>query len=1838
MKSFLSCCILIAFATVFTGKAQTLPSAPPTGWNGTLYDYADYNLTRYFTDGNLSGGTFTQTTGSILNAAPGFLNFDCSGGQSGNRISRYNLGGAAVASNNKLIVEFDYASTNFTGTAVGEEAIVAFRNGTNNLSADVLFTLFNVRGTDNQLGIAVGQLAGDKAAAVGENYRAFIPFTPSKWYHIKVEIYPAQRICFHITDGETYNRQLMFTLPSGFPASVSITNIHFQGIRNANNMYWRAGVGNLGIKSVSAQQEATGVTIRSDEDQIGLTGSTSLFATVEPWDVYDHNVTWSGDNDLATVTAGVPSWTATLRGANAGFGSVTVTATSATAGIIGTKIIDIVDLKLSNIVISGANTVSLNHTVQLSANVFPEGASNLGVIWSSDDDDIATVNSVTGEVTGVQPGVASIRATAADGGGAFNTYQVAVVIKPVEEIDLHGERRIFYEANPATIAPFDLIPIITPADASVQTLNWSSTDETIATVNASGKVTLAGGFGKVAVKAAATDGSGVERYYYMETGATNPYNVFSDFETSASPFNATGQDVGGNRTLREIFQGSQTIHFYTGENTQGATRWLRAPLVNAITGRLIHLRFDWWAGQVRGAANTGILSIQDDMQEPLNSIFSLVYCASPAEEEYGRFRYYTGNYELSGSNPPIGQRLENIDRFDRWYTIDIGIDFQSNTCSFTITDRDEPSITETVTKAPLSPVDAPNPRIAQMYFAGLYNGTGLMMRTAIDNFAYQVVDASPPSYVVTGLKIEGLEQIAPGGKIMLYPRFIPERATNKTLTFVSSNPDIATIEIINGNYIVTGISEGTATITLTSVENKDIFAEKTIAVHPSSIPQRQMERLNRGLVAVRNTGANTGVFLSWRLFATDPENIRFNIYKNNGTSPVNSSPLLPSYTNFTDPAGTVSDTYSVAALLDEREISRSEPVNVWGQQYLEIPVQKPTTGKLNTTGAPYPAANYTIYDGVVADLDGDGEYEIVFMWAPNNLRDNAHEGETGTVFIDAYKLDGKKLWGDGKYIDLGPNIRAGAHYLQLLAYDFDGCGKAEIIARVADGAMDATGTVIGDPDVRYANSAGRVLAGPEWVAVFEGATGKLLDHKPYVPERGAVGSWGDTHGNRVDRFLSAVAYLDGVHPSAVLCRGYYARSSLTAWDWDGKDLTVRWVFDTRPGGILNPALQAYEGQGNHNLGIADVDGDGKDDIIYGAMTVKSDGTPLYSTGFNHGDAMHIGKFIPDRPGLQVMSCRESPNPWGVEMHDAMTGDLIWGERSNNDVGRGLTANIDPAFQGTQSWGSTGMPVKATDGTTIGATANLSMNMAIWWDGDTGRELFDGGANPSVTKPSGGGTPPTRSYSNPAIFTFSGTSTNGGTKNNPCLQADILGDWREEIILRGTNDNSLRIYTTTTPTVHTGAGAIPASGIPTLMHDPVYRMAIAWQNTGYNQPPETGFFLGYNMEDVPRTGGAVINVTIDPNGGTFADHTSAAKQFTTISGAYFKIPDVSRPEIDGSIFHGWYLNEDVKYDPVAIYQEDISLKAKWTPVAYIISFDANAAGMNNPKSKIVEPNTAIGALPILTRTGFTLAGWYPNPDGTGGAFTETTIYDLESSIILFAHWTPKTYILSFSTQTTEVANPENLNVYYDTEVGELPVPSRTGYTFGGWFINENGTGAITETTVYRYDRNMILYAKWTPNTYTLEFNANAAGITHPESKQVTYDAAVGALPVLSRAGFNFTGWNAASNGSGETYTAVTLYRMDGNLTLYAVWTSITGVPELVWDNLKVYPNPASNLVTITGLKGGELISFLDAAGRLCIQTKATGLIMDINLRELTPGNYLVKIETVNAEKTVKLIVK
>ena len=589
-----------------------------------------------------------------------------------------------------------------------------------------------------------------------------------------------------------------------------------------------------------------------------------------------------------------------------------------------------------------------------------------------------------------------------------------------------------------------------------------------------------------------------------------------------------------------------------------------------------------------------------------------------------------------------------------------------------------------------------------------------------------------------------------------------------------------------------------------------------LACPPAAFAQRHLETLGRGTVAIPQ--ADGKVYVGWRLLGTDPEGIGFDLYRSTeGAAParLNREPIRES-TNFVDVDAPLdrSNTYVVKAVLDGREREAGDPFTLKAnpplRQYLELPLRTPP--------------GYAPNDASAADLDGDGEYEIVVHMTGRG-RDNSQNGVTDPPVFHAYKLDGTLLWS----INLGKNIREGAHYTQFMVYDLDGDGRAEMACKTADGTVDGQGKVIGDAGASYVEASGKILSGPEFFTIFDGKTGAALATTEYLPSRGDLGGWGgvggnggnDRTGNRVDRFLACVAYLDGKLPSVIMCRGYYGRSVLAAWDWRGGKLTSRWVFDTAQG------YPSFAGQGNHSVSVADVDEDGRDEIVYGSMVVDDDGKGLFSTGLRHGDALHVGDLDPSRPGLEVFGIHEneerSNSSPGTAMYDARTGEILWKTAQGEDVGRGLAADIDPRHPGSECWGGPG-GLRTCKGEPIG-DGPRSANFAIWWDGDLLRESLDG---TRISKWDWNG------QKLDTILTATGCASNNGSKATPSLSADLFGDWREEVIFRAVDNQSLRIYSTTDPTKYR---------IPTLMHDPQYRLAIAWQNVGYNQPPHPGFFLG-----------------------------------------------------------------------------------------------------------------------------------------------------------------------------------------------------------------------------------------------------------------------------------------------------------------------------------------------------------------------------------------------------------
>ncbi|HEY0944535.1 MAG TPA: rhamnogalacturonan lyase [Opitutaceae bacterium] len=617
--------------------------------------------------------------------------------------------------------------------------------------------------------------------------------------------------------------------------------------------------------------------------------------------------------------------------------------------------------------------------------------------------------------------------------------------------------------------------------------------------------------------------------------------------------------------------------------------------------------------------------------------------------------------------------------------------------------------------------------------------------------------------------------------------------------------------------------------------------------------QPLLENLSRGVVAVHQPDGR--VFISWRLLGTDPADVAFNVYRT--TAPAESGAAdFGAFASRPDPrVGTVK--LNPAPLSSGTWFVDDSPVLHRATSYEIRPVvdgaERPTGGRgtvaLAASAPPLPyhsvplqtPPGYRPGDASLGDLDGDGDYEIVLK-QEQNPQDNSRPGKTGETLLQAYQLDGTLRW----TINLGKNIREGAHYTQFMVYDLDGDGRAEVACKTADGTIDGVGKVIGDATADHRSEQGHILKGPEFLTVFDGRTGAALATVDYVPARHPTklepaedelkSIWGDGHGNRSDRYLAGIAYLDGSHPSLIMCRGYYTRAVVVAWDWRGGKLTRRWTFDSDDG---TPGNDAYRGQGFHSLSVADVDDDGRQEIIYGAAVIDDDGKGLHSTGWGHGDALHVTDHVPSNPGLEVFGIQERFDQQGMNMRDARIGRAVFtvpsvkaaesGGDKGEGPGRGVAFNIDPRYPGSENWASgaemTGVYSATGERIVDQRPRRMPCNFAVWWDGDLQRELLD---QNFVLK--------WNWHTNelePLLIAHACTSING-TKATPAVSADLWGDWREEIVWPTRDGRELRIYTSTIPTPHR---------MPTLMHDAQYRVAIAWQNVAYNQPPHPSFYLG-----------------------------------------------------------------------------------------------------------------------------------------------------------------------------------------------------------------------------------------------------------------------------------------------------------------------------------------------------------------------------------------------------------
>lgn len=625
--------------------------------------------------------------------------------------------------------------------------------------------------------------------------------------------------------------------------------------------------------------------------------------------------------------------------------------------------------------------------------------------------------------------------------------------------------------------------------------------------------------------------------------------------------------------------------------------------------------------------------------------------------------------------------------------------------------------------------------------------------------------------------------------------------------------------------------------------------------------------MRRALVALPSQ--SKGIYLSWRMLPTDDANTTYDVLRNGAVIAT-----VSTATSYNDADGTATDSYSVTVRQNGNETETTTAVTPWDNIYKTLKADRPAGG-MTRSGEKY---TYFPSDCAVADADGDGEYEILLKWDPTNSHDNGSSGNgfTGNCIMDCYKLDGIKLW----RIDLGRNIRSGSHYTQIVFYDLNGDGKAELVCKTAPGSADGTGAYVTEAatndtiksldnteDLRNRTN-GRIMKGAELLTVFDGKTGKAIHTVWYNPNRaggvsGGIAShpestfWGDNYANRSERYLACVAYLNGqdANPSAIFTRGYYTRAYIWAVDFDGTELKTRWLSAStsktdltlykgdgtsetrqyltntsgRPlegdKGVATEGNTCYGG-GAHNIAVGDVDSDGKDEITFGSAALDDDGWMLYSTGLGHGDATHLGDFDPDREGLEFFMVHEEAN-YGYHLCDAKTGEILLSATSSGDNGMGTMADLDLNYRGAEFWTAAAVRLYDLQGNKIATLATSKPHkFRLYWDGDLAEELF---YDATIDKWNG-----RSNFTHVIQFWRYGNSSSTNDKPHPNLIADFMGDWREEVILWDSTDScTLNIFTTNIPTEYR---------VPWLMTDHTYEMGVVWQNVAYNMPPHLGYFL------------------------------------------------------------------------------------------------------------------------------------------------------------------------------------------------------------------------------------------------------------------------------------------------------------------------------------------------------------------------------------------------------------
>lgn len=1115
--------------------------------------------------------------------------------------------------------------------------------------------------------------------------------------------------------------------------------------------------------------------------------------------------------------------------------------------------------------------------------------------------------------------VDNIRFKAADSGGVKPIINPSeITISPTSAGLEYGEGSL-EDKHSATFSA-----VVMPINATDRTFTWSISDESIAAivVNGDNGVTVAAlGEGDATLTAVSNmDGSiadSVQIHVKYVPPIAEPAPDFSallaEGYTQAFGSNFAGDDeiplwifAGGTYHTLAREDAPQVNHYFRFDASGSGNRGGKGDLPHAVYGSKVYANLDWKVPAVTTAQNTFNLSFQDGA----DVLLSLRTGTYNGARTIGAFAG-----ALPGPTGPDPAHFWSSDRYHAftfnevniWYRVGIEFDFETMLATVSLVPRDHPAAVPSVLTVPFE-----GSQISSFVLTGERAG-GNNINVAdngVDNLYFFTKPLSPDTIT----------------EVLPYD-FLPERPATaddntqqswfKTVYIgdVADEADLnlpATVEVkvAGGNTESVGVTweltevpwSAAAAVPVYDPNKQGVFSYVgTLANVPGAAVNRMevkaklyienrhqnkmtsepfsMEWLDRGVVAVPENGGQ-GILVTWRLLASEyNKGLTFNVYRNGDK--INASPVAA--LDYVDAGGKTGDIYVVETV---NTGAISKPATAWADNYMDIPLQRPAD-RPNPALAYGATSNadpitYTANDASVADVNGDGRYEILVKWYPSQAQDpglaNRHTGET---IFDLYTLEGKLLW----RINLGINIVSSAHHSAFNFYDLDQDGKAEFSIKTADGTRgylpkadgtidDLTDTpawVLGDPEAVWVGglqnpakdnqvndtALGRVASGPETFTIFNGETGQPMDTVDYFAPYNITSNWGDTNNNRSDRFNGAVAYMpkNGVHgaepyPTVIEVRGHYGPHFAAAYQFIDGTIERIWTFKLAD-------WNAGTNQGNHNLQVADVDFDGYQEVVLGGITLDQDGTIVWSTNgtrgtaaAGHGDALHVGAMVPGSNEIYVFQPHEMGPPNNVTLVRGSTGEPVWTYAANmGDVGRGVAANVT-SLPGFEVWGiETPMynivsgEVMTTDVGGIGVTNKAPVNFILYWDGDLLSEFFDGPDNlnsadaPSITKFNYDTS--TGQSELATLQTLTGTYSNNGTKANPSLIADIFGDWRDEVLVRTSDNHALRIYTTDIPTDNV---------IYTLMHDPQYRMAANSQNAMYNQPEHLSFYLGEDIRD------------------------------------------------------------------------------------------------------------------------------------------------------------------------------------------------------------------------------------------------------------------------------------------------------------------------------------------------------------------------------------------------------